>query len=79
MAIKKQYRREDYVRAVKAIGESIAKRAEEIVPDNLEGIRDIDLFGNVEPGAIATFSWTVNAYAVDEDGCFAGVHDEVDG
>lgn len=79
MAIEKHYSREDYVKAVRAIGESIARRAEEIVPDDLLYIKDIDIFGNVELGAIATFSWTINAYAVDESGHISAVHGEVDG
>lgn len=79
MAIKKFYNRDDYVKAVRTIGESIARRAEEIVPDCLLSVRDIDIFGNVEPGAIATFSWTVNAYAVDDDGRLAAIANEVDG
>lgn len=79
MAIKIQYRREDYVRAVKAIGESVAKRAEEIVPDSIEDIRDIELFGNVEREAVATLSWKINAFAEDENGRLVVVTYEVDG
>lgn len=79
MAIKMYYNRDDYVKAVRAMGESIARRAEEIVPDNLVAIANIEFKGKVEPGAITMFSWTINAFAEDENGRLAAIINEVDG
>lgn len=75
MAIKIRYDREDYIRAVKTLGETIARRAEDIVPDNLSAVAEIEIRGSVKPGTITMFSWTVKAFAEDEDGRIVAIID----